>query len=476
MKGQKIMTEKQYKKADSMVFPTLMVVMVGTFLNMLGMLNQGGSMILVTAGSALGAIIASIVYKKCKGTKKCGILLGAISMVVMLLVIIFVNAQFFYMLVAPLFIAQMAYLEKKRILITAIIIIPVYAVRSIMLAKGGIVSLTEAGTSIVILVLIIVSVYNITKISIAFNNENLDTVRHISEELVTHFDEAKKYIVNLDGALNTSNISMCDIASSIESTAQEIQNQFQMCVGIESDTQNAKSQTEAMVEASSEALAEVSFGVEAMENLHIQAQNVAQENQETVQYADALNERTKAMKKILDFIDSISMQTHLLALNASVEASRAGVAGRAFAVVADEIKNLSEQTKKATAEITTILAEFNNDVKLVTESINHSVEMVGGQNQLIEDTKEKFDVIDSRVNQLMNTISEFKYLMENIASASLGISDGITELSANSEEVAASSSEGTRIITRAVDDMNQVKSALINIYSLAKNLRDEYNM
>lgn len=470
------MTEKQYKKADSMVFPTLMVVMVGTFLNMLGMVSQGGGMLLVTVGSALGAVVATFFYKVYKGTRNCGIYMTVPAVMVVLLVIVFVDAQFFFMLAAPVFIAQVAYLEKKRILITAAVITPVYAVRSIMLAKAGGVSLTEAGTSIVILVVIIVSVYNITKISIAFNEENLETVRRVSEELVTHFDEANKYISNLDVALNTSNISMRDIASNIENTAHEIQNQSQMCVGIEGNTQHAKIQADIMVEASGEALKEVSLGAEAMDKLHTRAQNVAQENKETVQYVNALNDRTRAMKKILGFIDDISIQTHLLALNASVEASRAGDAGRGFAVVADEITNLSEQTKKATSEITSILGEFNSDVKQVTESINHSVEMVGEQNSLIEDTKAKFDMIDNRVNQLMNTINEFKYLIDRITDASVVIADGVTELSANSEEVAAASTEGTRITTKAVADMNQVKTALANIYELAQNLRNEYNV
>ena len=60
--------------------------------------------------------------------------------------------------------------------------------------------------------------------------------------------------------------------------------------------------------------------------------------------------------------------------------------------------------------------------------------------------------------------------------ASVVIADGVTELSANSQEVAASSTEGTRITTKAVGDMNQVKAALNNIYILAQNLRDEYNV
>ncbi len=470
------MTEKQYKKADSMVFPTLMVVMIGTFLNMLGMAAQDKGLLFVTVASALGAVFTALFYKANKGTPKCGIYMSVIAVVIIVLVIFFVDAQFFYMLAAPVFIAQMAYLEKKRILLTAAVVAPVYAVRSIMLAKSGVVSLTEAGTSIVILVLIIVSVYNITKICIAFNDENLETVRRVSEELVTHFDEANHNMANLDEALNTSNSSMGDIASSIDSTAHEIQNQLQMCVGIENNTQHAKTQADTMVEASGEVLKEVSLGAKAMDVLHTRAQDVAHENKETVQYAITLNDRTRTMKKILGFIDDISIQTHLLALNASVEASRAGDAGRGFSVVADEITNLSEQTKKATTEIASILGDFNSDVKMVTESINHSVDLVSEQNSLIEETKTKFDVIDQKVNQLMSAINELKYLIDRITDASVVIADGVTQLSANSEEVAAASAEGRRITTKAVGDMNEVKATLDNIYILAQNLRDEYNV
>ncbi len=471
------MTEKQYKKADSMVFLTLMVVMIGIFFNMLGMVSSGGNkMLIVTLGSALGALAAVFIYKTCKGTRACGIYMSVAALAVCMLVILFVDAQFFFMLIAPFFVAQVAYLEKKRILVSAVVVVPAYAVRSILLANKGVVSLTEAGTSIIILVLVIVSVYNITKICIAFNEDNLEIVRRVSEELVDHFDEANRYIHTLDEALDVSNHSMQDIAANIESTAHEIQNQSQMCIGIENNTQDAKLQADTMVKASEETLKEVFYGVEAIDKLHNQAQVVERDNMETVKYVSVLNERARAVKKILGMINDISIQTNLLALNASVEAARAGEAGKGFAVVADEIGNLSEQTKSATGDISAILAELNNDVEQVTVSIDHSVKTVGEQNSLIEETKNKFDAIDSGVKQLIGIINDLKHLIDRITDASVVIADGVTELSANSQEVAATSNNGTRIMTTAVEDMNQVKEALTKIYNLAQNLRDEYNV
>ncbi|MBP3543622.1 MAG: hypothetical protein J6J86_05295 [Lachnospiraceae bacterium] len=473
------MTEKQYRKADSMVFPTLMVVMVGIFLNMLGMISTGGmspAMLMVAGVSLLSAVVTVLFYIKYKGKRICGIYMSIMAVFVCAVMIIFVDALFFYMVVAPVLVAQMAYLERKRIIISSAVILPIFSVKSVMLFMNGAVSPTEAGTSIVIFIMIIISVYNITKIWIAFNKENLNTVKYVSAELVTHFDEANVYVKNLDEVINTSNLSMRDIAVNVESTAQEIQNQSYMCQGIEENTQNAKAQTDVMVEASTIALEEIALGAKAMDALHNHAQDVERENKRTVENVVALNERTRAVKDILGTIISISTQTHLLALNASIEAARAGEAGRGFAVVANEIKELSEQTRAATEDITEILAELNRGVEEVTTSINHSVGIAKEQNSLIEETKAKFDSIDNGVNQLMVVIQDFKRVMDDITQASTEIANGITELSANSEEVASTSNDGTSIMTKAVADMTQVKAALTNIYNLAQKLKEEYNV
>ena len=473
------MTEKQYRQADSKVFLTLLIVTIGIFLNLLGMVfttKTSMGIKLVTVLSAVGAIAIYIIYSKLRGNRLCGRYMTAIATVACIAMVLVVDALYFFMLVAALFVAQMAYLDKKRYNITTISILPIFIIRSLLLASKGMVSPTEAGTSIVILILINVSVYHITQIWIGFNNDTIATVGRVSEELVGHFDEANRYITALDEALNTSNLSMQDIATNVESTANEIHHQSQMCVDIGDNTQNAKSQTDFMVEASVAALENVESGAEAMDKLHVHAKNVESENKDTVQYVTALNDRTKTVKKILAMIDDISIQTHLLALNASVEAARAGDAGQGFSVVADEIRNLSEQTKAATADIGNILSELSKDVDRVTESIDRSVAIVGEQNSLIEETKDKFDAINTGVNQLMSSIHDFKRMISGITDASAVIADGVTELSANSEEVAAATSDGSRIMTRAVEDMNQVKVALKGIYELAQHLRDEYNV
>ena len=484
------MIEKQYRKADSMVFPTVMVVMAGIALNMLGMIvTSGGTakLYVVTVTSVLGMIADIIIYAKLKGNRFCGILMSAIATVAYLVMVICVDALFFYMLIAAIFVINMAYLEFNRNVIEGIVTMPIFVIKTLMLSGKGVATPTEAGTTIVMLIFILISVLVVTKILVIFNKENIDTVKegadrqkettdrmtHVSENIVTYFDEANGYVNELTSAIDTSNSSMQNIAIRIENTAQAIQEQSQMCQAIQNNTQNAKEQTDIMVKASNKALEDVLQGAKAMEELHDHAQNVEKDNQETVGYVEALNERTKKVADILNTIVDISSQTNLLALNASIEAARAGEAGKGFAVVADEIRNLSEQTQMATENIAQILNELSRDVERVTTSINHSAEGVGQQNRLIDETKGKFDAIDSGVNELMVVIRDFRKVIDDITESAGVIADGITGLSANSQEVASVSSEGTQLMTNAVDNMGKVNTTLANIYNIARELREE---
>lgn len=484
------MTQQQYRKADAMVLPIALVIIIGIFLNVLGLVVTTGSLlplIITIATSILGVVTSIIAYVTSKGTRRCGVIITIATCVVYVVMVICVDELFFYVLAAAINVMCMAYLELKRTIVCGSITMPIVTAKTVFLFMKGSVTPTEAGTTVVILVFVMISVFLVTKLWTAFNAENIETVKAgadkqreaaermktVSEDVVSNFDEANGYIRELSSAINTSNFSMQNIASSIENTAQAIQEQTQMCQDIQENTQSAKTQTEVMVKASGKALKDVSEGARAMEELHTQSQNVEKESKETVAHVNALNERTKQVANILSTIVNISSQTNLLALNASIEAARAGEAGKGFAVVADEIRNLSEQTQGATENISRILSDLSNDVESVKTSIGRSVEAVGQQNRLIDETKGKFDEIDREVNALMNVINDFQKVIDDINDSTEVIADGITGLSANSQEVAAVSNEGSQLMTKAVDNMSRVNGVLTNIYNLTQGLKEE---
>lgn len=474
------MTERQYRKADTMVYPVVLIVMLGVLLNVLGLINtKGGTtpLYLTIAASLLGVIADTIVYFTCRGKKICGIIMSLVASLVYVVMVVNVDYMFFYMLALAIFVVQMAYLENKRILICAALTMPTFLLKTITMMKGGLVSPTEGGTTMIIWLFVFVSVLMITRLLVAFNEENMaslkagnDRMMKVSENIVSNFDKANQSIRELSHAVDTGNTFMQSIADSTESTSQAIEEQSQMCHDIQTSTQNVKEQTGVMVETSIRTLENVTDGAKAMEALNSHAQVVAKENMETVAHVEALNERTKQVLNILGTISNISFQTNILALNASVEAARAGDAGKGFAVVADEIRSLAEKTQQATDNISDIFDDLNRDVASVTGSITTSVEAVGKQNSLIEETKNKFDDMNEGVNELITVINRLKEEIAGIADATAVIAEGITGVSANSEQVAAASSEGAELMETAAEDMSHVNVMLTNIYNLSQQL------
>lgn len=199
---------------------------------------------------------------------------------------------------------------------------------------------------------------------------------------------------------------------------------------------------------------------------------MAEASNVTVSVIQSLTAKVEEVKSFVESIINISNQTNLLALNASIEAARAGEAGKGFAVVADEIRQLSEQTKDASANITEIINKLNEDTRRANESIENSVSSVEKQNELIDDTRDKFNAMGEAVELLMKDINVAEESIKKILDSTTVISDNITHLSATGEEVAASSTEGLRMADTTVESMAKCKKVLENIYMLADDLKN----
>ena len=245
-----------------------------------------------------------------------------------------------------------------------------------------------------------------------------------------------------------------------------------MCVDIQGNTDNAEIGIKAMRDASRQTDETVKQGADVVEELKEQAHNVAEASNVTVSVIQSLTAKVEEVKSFVESIINISNQTNLLALNASIEAARAGEAGKGFAVVADEIRQLSEQTKDASANITEIINKLNEDTRRANESIENSVSSVEKQNELIDDTRDKFNAMGEAVELLMKDINVAEESIKKILDSTTVISDNITHLSATGEEVAASSTEGLRMADTTVESMAKCKKVLENIYMLADDLKN----
>ncbi len=326
----------------------------------------------------------------------------------------------------------------------------------------------------------------VVSLLVDFNKENMGTITAaaqrqeesnkkmviVADNITKHFGSAMEMLDTLQTSLDNSNFSMKNIADSTEMTAESIQTQASMCSEIGTQTDKAEKVSTEMMEASKRVENTIDAIEKQVQELKTQASNVETASKDTVEVVEELTNKTKDVESFVGTILSISSQTNLLALNASIEAARAGEAGKGFAVVADEIRTLSEQTKDASNNITDIIQKLMDDTKKANESINYSVESVTRQNELITRTRENFQQVVGEMKELSKGIESTENSMKEIIEYSNVISDNISQLSATSEEVAASSSEGLGYSEVTVAQVAKCKEIFNSIYVLAQDLKE----
>ncbi|MCF6456062.1 methyl-accepting chemotaxis protein [Pseudoalteromonas sp. MMG024] len=209
----------------------------------------------------------------------------------------------------------------------------------------------------------------------------------------------------------------------------------------------------------------------------VQAENFADEGNNDVRLAvnevtslnDSLSESSQAMTqlekesenitKILDVIRGIAEQTNLLALNAAIEAARAGEQGRGFAVVADEVRTLAKRSHESTEEIDKVLNSLIEQTRLMSDKMASSVTRSQGAIEKAEKAHNSFDDISSAVSKVKQLISQISDAAQSQYDAAdeinrdiTGISDSVKYTAGSADELA----EGSQQLVALSDDLRSL--------------------
>lgn len=266
----------------------------------------------------------------------------------------------------------------------------------------------------------------------------LSDVLTLGNTVKENTNKADALMEELNDATTTALETLKAVADSNNDNAKNIESQTVMTSNIQEMIITADSNASRMERIAGDSLNMVSEGRKLVEKLDDKASNISAMNEQVMNTINEFVKNAIEVRGITDKINGISSQTNLLSLNASIESARAGEAGRGFAVVADEIRNLADETKTLTAEINGIVETLENNASGTKETVSKVVESIEGEKVLIDDSMDTYVKMEDMFKQLYESVTDTQKQLKQIVDSNNAIVDSINQLSAASEEVAAS--------------------------------------
>lgn len=199
----------------------------------------------------------------------------------------------------------------------------------------------------------------------------------------------------------------------------------------------------------------MNHGLQLVEKLQAQSDKVDFNAKEMADIVSKLSAKVTDVSAITNTIMAISSETNLLALNATIEAARAGDAGKGFTVVADEIRNLSEETRISTQKITDIITDLEQVTNTTLDILNESVKNIVEQSEQVKLVNDTFIKSGKDIEDLKTLTHKILNDIHSVGSANEKIVDSISQLSAATQEVSSASQEGyeaSEYITMKLDN------------------------
>ena len=313
------------------------------------------------------------------------------------------------------------------------------------------------------------------------------SANHMQESLakiLKNISDSAQQVADSSELMNTNAsqtaISIHQVADSIVKIAGDTENQS----GSLNDIQSVASEM-------SRDMSELYAGAESMRQAAEQSRQGAQEGHRAVsdamdamgkmteqmtassQVVETLGGRSQEIGKIVETISGLAEQTNLLALNAAIEAARAGEAGRGFAVVADEVRKLAEQSGEAAQNISSIIGGIQNDTKQAMQAMAKGGEEVRAGAEIVQKTGEVFSLMERNIDTLYEQI---QLLRSHVDAAEKGSARMLEKVKVANEFSRATADE-VQTVSAATEEqtavMHDISDASETLSKLAQELQNE---
>ena len=317
-------------------------------------------------------------------------------------------------------------------------------------------------------------------------SESMNTMQNVLKEMIYNLSVASETLTANSEELTQSAFEVKAGSEQVATTMQEL------ATGSETQANTASSLSIVMgnftkkvqdinkrgdqINKTSQTILEMTNqGTELMESSTQQMQKIDRIVQDTVGKMGTLDNQTKEISDLVSIIQTVADQTNLLALNAAIEAARAGEHGRGFAVVADEVRKLAEQVAVSIADITGFVNTIQKESKNVRESLQVGYTEVEEGTMQIKTTGKTFNKISKSVTSMVGEIQQISINIESMAANSEIMGSSIEEIAAVSEESAAGVEETSAATQQISSSMEEVSGNSEHLAALAEDLSQMVN-
>jgi methyl-accepting chemotaxis protein len=262
------------------------------------------------------------------------------------------------------------------------------------------------------------------------------TVAASSQQMATTSDETGRAVSEIATAVG-------QVASGAERQVRDLEAARLLSEQVVAVTARSASEAAATKAATAETRRIAEEGAHAVSEATVAMSSVRAASHEATTAIRALGHKSSEIGGIVDAITRIAEQTNLLALNAAIEAARAGEQGRGFAVVADEVRKLAEESQAAARSIAELIGAMQTETARAVEVVEEGSRRTEAGAATVEQAREAFERIGGSVEDVANRIVDIATSFEEIATSTRDVGERIAEVAIVSEESSATSEEAS---------------------------------
>ena len=278
----------------------------------------------------------------------------------------------------------------------------------------------------------------------------LREVMEMSSRMETSVADITAELNKLETAFDSTKIAMEEVSAGSGESAAAIQQQTAQTEAIQEKVNTVSEVAETIGNNMEHTIEILDAGKEEMTGLKEQAEDSARNSELAAQKLETLDHYMQEMHSIVEIISKIANQTSLLALNASIEAARAGDAGKGFAVVAQEIRVLSDNTNTELENIKQIISSLVEECRYCVQASGTIVEDNAKQKEEIKAVLDEFGSLDEQIQKTAEKADE----IEELVTAMIELNDDITKSSNSLTDVSAANAAATEEMNANIEELN----------------------